>query len=162
MAVITPQLRRATESDIEFLANVVLVSSEHRYSRYPEWDRDAFHAGLIEDAADQVAGGVENSTTYVIIVDGIAVGRARLVTTTGRIEIAGLQVLPVHQNAGIGTAVISQVIDTATGAGIPIVLDVEPDNPDARRLYERVGFRPSGPVINDRQPMVLHTPLSTP
>lgn len=151
----TPQLRRATESDIAFLADVVLLSSQDRYRRHPGWDRDGFHAGLVEDAADQVAGGVENSITYVIMVDGIDVGRARLVTTTSRIEIAGLQVLPEYQNRGIGTAVISQVLDTAAAAGIPVVLDVETDNPNARRLYERLGFRPIGPAIKDRQPMIL-------
>jgi len=153
----TPQLRRANESDVAFLADVVLLSSEDRYRRHADWDLDAFHAGLIEDAADQVGGGVENSVTYVIVVDGIDVGRARLITTTNRIEIAGLQVLPEHQNQGIGTAVISQVVNTAAAAGIPVILDVESDNPDARRLYERLGFRPNGAAIKDRQPMILHT-----
>lgn len=157
-----PQLRRATESDIEFLADVVLLSSEDRYRRHPGWDRDGFRAGLVDDAADQVAGGPENSITYVIVVDGIDVGRARLVTTAEQVEIAGLQVLPEYQNRGTGTAVIDQVINTAASAGLPVVLDVETDNPNACRLYERLGFRPTGPVIKDRQTMILQTDRSSP
>lgn len=158
----TPVLRRATESDIDFLADVVVLSNQDRYQHHPGWDRDAFHAGLVEDAADQIAGGPENSTTYVITVDGIDVGRARLVTSEEQTEIAGLQILPRCQNRGTGTAVIRRVINTAAAAGRTVVLDVEIDNPDARRLYERLGFLATGPVIKDRQPMVLQTENSTP
>jgi ribosomal protein S18 acetylase RimI-like enzyme len=152
-----PQLRRATGSDVKFLADVVLLANEDRYRSRPDWDREAFHAGLVEDAADQVAGELENSVTYVIVTGRIDVGRARLVTVPDRIEIAGLQILPDHQNRGIGTAVISQVIDQATAAGLPVVLDVETDNPDARRLYERLSFHPIGPVTKGRQKMIFRT-----
>lgn len=145
------------ETDIAFLADVVVQATQDRYKHRQGWDRDAFRAGLVEDAADQVAGGPENSTTYVITVDNTDVGRVRLVATDDKIEIAGLQVLPQHQKHGIGTAVIAEVINTAATTGVPVVLDVESDNPNAQRLYERLGFLPTGPVANGRQTMIKHT-----
>lgn len=156
----TPLLRRATRADIGFLATVVLLGVEERYQGRPGWDRGAFYRGLTDDAADQVAGGPPNSVTYVIVNDRVDVGRLRLVTTAHRVEIAGVQVLPDHQNRGIGTAVITHVTDEAAVAGLPVALDVEIDNPDARRLYERLLFRVDGPVVNDRQPMIWAGPAT--
>ncbi|MDN5724590.1 MAG: GNAT family N-acetyltransferase [Propionibacteriales bacterium] len=158
MTEIAPRLRRATTSDVEFLADVVLLSNEIRYARGPDWDPDTFRAGLVEDADDQVAGGPENSITYVITIDRTDVGRARIVTTDTHVEIAGLQVLPDFQNHGIGTAIIGQVTKTAAAADLPVTLDVETDNPGARRLYERLRFEPVGPITQDRQQMILRPP----
>lgn len=149
----TPQLRTASSDDVEFLARVVLLANQDRYRERPDWDADAFHRGLIDDAADQVAGGPENSTTYVIVDDATDVGRLRLVSTSQQLEIAGLQVLPDHQNRGVGTAVIRGILDQSRVSGIPLVLEVETDNPDAQRLYERLGFAPASEVNGDRRPM---------
>lgn len=149
------QLRVAAQDDIEFLARIVLLSIQDRYGVHPDWDPEAFYRGLVDDAADQVAGGPENSTTYVIMNDGIDVGRLRLITTPQQVEIAGLQVHPDHQNRGIGTAVITNILEQPGTDGISVVLDVELDNPNARRLYERLGFTPSGSLSGDRLQMIF-------
>lgn len=149
-----PQLRTATEADIEFLARVSLRANEDRYCRHPGWDADKFYRGVLDFAADQVAGNVPNSTTFVITEDGVDVGRLRLVTTTTKIEIAGLQVMPEHQNRGIGTAVITSVLNRARQTGIPVELEVETDNPDARRLYERLKFHATGATKSDSVTMI--------
>lgn len=106
---------------------------------------------------DQVSAGPENSTTCVIEMDGAAVGRLRLVVAPDRIEIAGIQVLPARQGHGIGTAVIRNVLDRAEHERVPVVLDVENDNPGARRLYERLGFTAGAAVTGDRRPLT-HDP----
>jgi len=149
-----PQLRIATEADVEFLARVLLVTNQDRYSQHPGWDPAEFYQGVVDDAADQVAGNVPDSTTFVITQEGTDIGRLRLVTTSIKIEVAGLQILPAHQNQGIGTAVINSVLDRAHRTGIPVELEVENDNPDARRLYERLGFRADGATRWNRVTLV--------
>ena len=50
--------------------------------------------------------------------------------------------LPPLQNLGIGTRLIAAVEDLLQKRGYKIVeLGVEKDNPDAKRLYERLGYR---------------------
>lgn len=92
----------------------------------------------------------------MIVSDGVDVGRIRLVTASDQIEIAGLQVLPMYQNHGIGTAVVRRIIEQAQTAGRSVVLEVETDNPDAQRLYERLDFKPSTTIVNDRRTMTRH------
>lgn len=147
------RLRRADPGDIEFLAATVVAAIEERYRRRAGWSRDEFMAGLITDAADQVGGGPPGSTTYVIDADHDRVGRLRLVDDGNTLEVAGLQILPRRQGRGIGTAVLRLIMACADERHVLVVLDVEVDNPDAQRLYERLGFLAAGPVDEDRRPM---------
>ena len=147
-------LRRADEHDVEFLAATVVAATEERYRSRPGWNRDEFLAGLIIDAADQVGGGPPHSTTYVIEADHGRVGRLRLVDDGKTVEVAGLQILPQNQGHGIGTAVLRSIMANADERHVLLVLDVEIDNPDAQRLYERLGFVVAGPVDRDRLPMI--------
>lgn len=94
--------------------------------------------------SDQVRGKVADSTTYVIVSEGERVGRLRVVRPARHIEIAGLQVLPTYQRRGIGTAVIAALLHEGETRGVPVVLQVEKDNPEAKRLYLRLGFEQQG------------------
>ena len=105
-----------------------------------------FLVGLIgpghrTDALDQIQGRIANSITYVVCVDGQPVGRLRLVRTERLIEIAGIQIDPARQSQGVGTTVISRVLDEGRSTGVPVELDVNKDNANAERLYARLGFR---------------------
>ncbi len=146
-------LRRADKGDIDFLAATVVAANEERYRRRAGWSRDEFLAGLIADAADQVCGGPAGSTTYVIEAGEDRVGRLRLVDDGETLEVAGLQILPGRQGRGIGTAVLRSIMACADERHLLVVLDVEIDNPDAQRLYERLGFTVAGPADRDRLPM---------
>jgi ribosomal protein S18 acetylase RimI-like enzyme len=48
------------------------------------------------------------------------------------------------QCRGLGTKVITDVIERADRLGLPIKLDVLKSNQSARRLYERLGFKLTG------------------
>ncbi len=67
-------------------------------------------------------------------------GRLRVTRTAGYIELSGIQILPQVQDHGIGTAIIEELKAQAAAAGVPLDLGVEKDNPDALRLYKRLGF----------------------
>lgn len=105
---------------------------------------EAIVQGTREATLEQVQGMINDSTTYVITFDGQKAGRLRVVRTPEQIEIAGIQVLPDQQRRGIGTAVITTLMQEGRKKDLPVVLQVEKDNPEARRLYLRLGFEQQG------------------
>lgn len=61
------------------------------------------------------------------------------------VRIVDLALLPEFRGRGIGTALLAELKERAAGLGVPVVLHVEMHN-RARRLYERLGFRPAEAV----------------
>ena len=137
-------LRTATAHDIGFLTDVVLVATSAQNRLPADFDEHEWRAGFAAWTAEQVAGtrppGLEHSTTYVIEIQGERAGRLRVVRTREFVEVAGIQLLPAHQGHGIGTHLIEQLVVEAHQAGLPARAAVQPDNPRARALYERLGF----------------------
>lgn len=63
------------------------------------------------------------------------------------VEVNHLQVRESHRGAGIGTGLISAAEELAKADGRrQVVLAVDADNPLARSLYLRLGYRPTGIV----------------
>lgn len=69
-------------------------------------------------------------------------------TQAGELYIDTLSVSPNAQGKGVGTALIKALIEKARKDGHSHVgLLVDLDNPNAKRLYERIGFVAAGEVI---------------
>jgi ribosomal protein S18 acetylase RimI-like enzyme len=77
----------------------------------------------------------------IIEVESRPVGSLWLEQKPDSLYIHDLQVTPLQQGQGIGTAVVEMVIGQGADLGLPVVLSVLPANPRARDLYERLGFR---------------------
>ncbi len=81
----------------------------------------------------------------------------KMQSTIGRIGrneyyISNVAVYPHHRRSGIGAQLVARARQEAGRAGAEaLVLDVETDNPDAQRLYERLGFR----VVSQTPALVL-------
>lgn len=101
------------------------------------------------DALEQARGEIPNSITYVICAEETRVGRLRVVRVDDYIEIAGLQIHPDRQSKGIGTTVIREILDESRRTGVPVELDVAKNNPNAERLYDRLGFQRIGEKDKD-------------
>ncbi len=137
------RIRPASEADIAFLTDVTVEATRAQgrlpadfdegdwRARFAEWHR----RDLLED---------ESSSLSVIEIDGRPVGRLRVSRTPESIQLNGIQLDPTVQNRGIGTAIITDLQSEAASTGVPLDLGVERDNPDARRLYDRLGFRKVG------------------
>jgi GNAT superfamily N-acetyltransferase len=91
----------------------------------------------------------------------IEVHRAGAVHAAGRlwtdrradaIHVLDIVVLPTWAGRGIGTQCLRRLIDEAAASGRAVSIHVEQGNP-ARRLYERLGFAPTGPQQGLHQPM---------
>ncbi|HVN87486.1 MAG TPA: GNAT family N-acetyltransferase [Candidatus Binatia bacterium] len=77
----------------------------------------------------------------IIEADGVRVGMLQLFDERGAVEIGEIQVAPSHQNRGIGTRVLLEVIADAHRRSKPVRLRVGLKNEHAFRLYQRLGFR---------------------
>ncbi|QCD58188.1 GNAT family N-acetyltransferase [Streptomyces hawaiiensis] len=55
-------------------------------------------------------------------------------------------VAPGRQGEGLGTALVEAVLDRCDREGLPAYL--EASNARSRKLYERLGFEPAGPVLD--------------
>ncbi len=75
----------------------------------------------------------------VILRDGEPIGRLYVDRRPGELHIIDIALLPEQRGAGIGGALMSQLLAEADRAGQPVRIHVERFNP-ALRLYERLGF----------------------
>jgi ribosomal protein S18 acetylase RimI-like enzyme len=131
--------RPVTPDDVDFMIGLFLALRRHQ-GPGTELDVDAITEGTRAATLEQAQGKLADSITYVIELAGTPIGRLRVVRTDGLLEIAGLQIHPAHQNSGVGTTVVSTLVHEARDRQVPTMLEVDKDNPDARRLYLRLGF----------------------
>lgn len=134
----------ATLNDVEFIAHVLYCIHVQADGEAQGETEASWAVGAKNAATEQVLGLVEGSVTYVVKAGAEPVGRLRVVRTDRRLEIAGIQILPDHQRKGVGTAVITMLLQEARERVVPAVLQVSKTNPEAERLYTRLGFRRSG------------------
>jgi len=111
------------------------------YARYRQYFADTFARS-------------EKAEIIMLVAEanGFPVGRVWIDLVKQREQSIGilysLAVLPPLQNRGIGTRLIVAVEDLLRKRGYKMVeLGVEKDNPNAQRLYERLGYK----VIHDNQ-----------
>lgn len=66
-----------------------------------------------------------------------------VLTRGRRPELKNLNVREAFRGNGVGAAIVAAAEELAAEFGL-LVIGVGLDNPDARRLYERLGYRPTG------------------
>jgi ribosomal protein S18 acetylase RimI-like enzyme len=137
-------IRQATADDVEFLTDVAILVTRDQ-GRWPEdEDESEYREGYAEWTRELIAGDEPDSTLSVLELDGVRVGRLRVVRPGDVVELAGLQIHPEHQNHGLGSEVVRALAAEARASGLPLELGVERDNPRAMALYQRLGLRSVG------------------
>ena len=123
-------LRPAEENDLAFCESLNRGNmSRYLADRAIAWDPDRF----LRSWAD-----FEN---LIIQLDGQDIGLLRLTPEQQGLGLRDLQVLPAHQNRGIGSWAVRQAKVIAASRGFQrLQLRVYDDNP-AKRLYARMGFQ---------------------
>ena len=145
------EARRARAADWEALRQLRLRALAE--------DPDAFASTLDAELAlpaevwRQRAEGGPASATFIAGQDGVDVGLAGVFAEAdppGRMHLISMWVDPRHRRQGVARALIDLVIGwAAERRASEVVLWVADQNDAARRLYERLGFRPTG----ERQPL---------
>jgi ribosomal protein S18 acetylase RimI-like enzyme len=77
----------------------------------------------------------------IIEVDGERVGMIQILDQTGFVEIGEMEIQPSHQNRGIGSRILSDVVNQAHKRGKRVTLSVAINNERAYDFYRRCGFQ---------------------
>jgi ribosomal protein S18 acetylase RimI-like enzyme len=135
-------LRPVTTEDEPFLMRVYGSTrlDELALTGWDESQRDAFVNAQFSAQLRHYRGTFPEAEHHVIVADDRPVGRLYIGRLDGEIRILDITVLPEHRNAGIGTAILREIVNESENTGIPIHIYVESFNPSLR-LFERLGFR---------------------
>ena len=125
-------LRPATNADYDFLYQLHATAIRPSVEATWGWD-DAFQQALFRSRWNP-------AKTQVVMVDGKMVGTLRLVENQDEIFLALIEIHPDHQNCGLGTTIVQDILAEAHQRSLPVLLHVLKTNQGARRLYERLGF----------------------
>lgn len=142
-AAATAALRPATAEDREFLVRLY-ASTRAEELALVDWtdeQRDAFVRMQFDAQDSQYRQHNPAGTFDVIEVDGRRAGRLYVDRRPTDVRIVDIALLPEFRGRGLGSALIRAVIDEAAAGGRTASIHVEVHN-RARRLYERLGFRP--------------------
>jgi ribosomal protein S18 acetylase RimI-like enzyme len=120
---------------------------------------DAFASTLAAEVAFPVevwwqrAQGGPASANFIAREAGVDVGLAEVFAepdAPGRMHLVSMWVDPHYRRRGVARALVGQVVRWAADRRArDVILWVADQNTAARRLYERIGFRPTG----ERQPL---------
>ena len=129
-------------ADADFLLAVYASTRVEELAVVPWTDaeRDAF-LRMQFDAQDRYWRELRPDASFdVILVDGEPAGRLYVDRRPDGIRIVDIALLPDHRAMGVGTLLISHILDEGSASGRPVTIHVERGN-RARVLYERLGFR---------------------
>jgi ribosomal protein S18 acetylase RimI-like enzyme len=134
------QLAPASASDATWLEQLRRsVYQELFAATFGGWD-EARHTRHVNECWKR--GGIS-----LIEIDKLRVGMIQLFESPDAIEIGEIQIQPPHQNHGLGTRVLKDIITRAHRQGKKVLLSVGLKNERAYRLYVRLGFTDVGRTL---------------
>ena len=134
-------LRPIEPDDEEFLYRVYAGTREAELAQVA-WDaaqKEAFLRMQFTAQHQYYQEHYAGAAFQVILADGRPAGRLYVARWPDEIRIVDIALLPEYRNAGIGTALLRDLLAEGARAGKPVSIHVERFNP-ALRLYERLGF----------------------
>ncbi len=135
-------LRPVTEEDGEFLYTVYASSREEELAQveWPEGMKEAFVRMQLDAQRQEYEQRFPGAEYAVVLVDGRPAGRIWIARSSEEIHLLDIALLPEFQNAGVGTVLLTRLIDEAQRTGLPLRHCVFVLNTEAMRFYERLGF----------------------
>lgn len=137
--------RPETEDDLPFIAALYASTREDELAPlgWPDRTRAAF-LDQQHRAQHRHYRNVYPRAEWLIIEDGgVPVGRLYIEARGDSLHLIDIALVPERRGAGLGGAILTDLIDHAEALRKPVSLQVEAFNP-ARRLYDRLGFRAVG------------------
>jgi len=133
--------RDSTDADEGFLRRLFVDS---RAKMFNALAGDPLLATMMRQQFDaqsaQYRADHPDSHDLIIDADGEPVGHCWLATYPDHVQVLDIAVLESHRRRGIATTVLQSICAKADEAGRAVRLRVWPDNDEAIRLYQRLGF----------------------
>lgn len=136
------RLRPVEDRDDALLLELYASTRETELAMTP-WtpeQKRAFVTGQFDAQKRHYAGAYPAGTHQVICLGEEPAGRLYLSRQADRFHILDLTIAPARRNAGIGSAVLLEILREAGLTGKPVSIYVETFNPSLR-LFERLGFQ---------------------
>ena len=128
------ELRAASRRDEPWLENLRRKAYRDLFdATFGRWDEERHERQFSQCLAE---GGIS-----IVVVEGQPVGMIQSIEQPGALRIGEIQIAPAHQNQGIGTRVLTDLILRAHRAQKVVRLSVGLEKHGAYRLYRRPGFR---------------------
>lgn len=128
-------LRSATKDDERFLFEVV------RTAMQPLYEADGQTFELTDEEFRRFSKKFDFKKSQIIMYGEERAGRLRVERTKNSIHLHAIHLMPEFQGKGIGAEILTGLIQEADRKKIPIELKVRGSNQQARKLYERLGFK---------------------
>lgn len=135
-------LRPATAEDNAFLFDLYCTTRADELAAWG-WDaaqQAAFLRFQFMAQTQHYGAQLPHAEHSIICNASTPIGRIITIRGSDELRLVDLALLPSWRNTGIGSGLISDLIDQAAQRHVPLRLQVRTDN-RARRLYERLGFR---------------------
>lgn len=126
------ELRSATQKDRAFVEDVYFATQRWLIEALFGWRGDAFEKVKFAEFYDR-------PHTQIILEDGSSIGWWTVVRNDDAIELGQIYLAPARQRRGIGTLLITQLLDEAQKQEKRLTLSTAKINP-ALSLYKRLGF----------------------
>jgi GNAT superfamily N-acetyltransferase len=152
---VPPPLRRAaafglsyrtmTEADFAFTASLYASTrtEELEPTGWPEEVKQTFLDQQHEAQHRHYQAHYSGAEWLIVEKEGAAIGRIYILESEKEIRLIDIALLPEYRRAGIGGAMIADLIGWAEELDKSISLHVEPNNP-IRPFYQRLGFASRG------------------
>jgi ribosomal protein S18 acetylase RimI-like enzyme len=129
------QRRPAVESDYQFMWDLHLRTFRSYVEATWGWDEE-WQSKYFRETRDL-------SRYEILVNNGRNIGCLGIRYEDKVLFLEYVAILPEHQNQGLGSEVVRDVLRSAAERGVPVRLSVLKVNP-VRKLYERMGFQTIG------------------
>jgi GNAT superfamily N-acetyltransferase len=135
-------LRTIVPEDMPFLYQVYASTREEELA-LTDWSdaqKQAFVAQQFDAQHRYYQEHYRHAAFQTILLDSQAIGRLYLAHATDELLVVDIALLPKHRGHGLGSAILTAILDEGQHLSLPVRIHVERFNP-AMRLYMRLGFR---------------------
>lgn len=135
--------RPMTDDDLPFVAALYASTraEEVAATGWPPEIRSAFLTQQHEAQHRHYRTHYPDGEWLIVERSGEPIGRLYIEEWERQLRVIDISLTMGARGKGIGRAILEDVIDDARSRGKPVSIHVEKNNP-ARRLYDRLGFRP--------------------
>jgi ribosomal protein S18 acetylase RimI-like enzyme len=129
------------EADWPLLAQVYADSRAEELApvAWPQAQKSAFLTQQFEAQRLHYATHYSGADLSVVRLHGQPIGRVYVYRSASELRLMDIALLTAFRGRGLGSAMLTELLDEADGAGQVVSLHVEHQNP-VRRMYDRLGF----------------------